>query len=393
MDPEIDALKRELKALQAAHEARTVDTAAFQLQRQALEQRIVERVLANTPSPPPLPPQAGTPYKLLAGIAAAVLVVAAAGYGWTGTPNANQLKIDAAAAERAAPGGQPGAAQIQAMVDKLAQRLKDKPDDAEGWRMLARSYIVLERPGDAVAAYKKAVALNGNDAGLLADYADALAMTKGRDLTGEPLALVQKALQIDPTNLKALALAGSAAFDQKDFAAAVGHWEKLAAAAPPDSPWLPNVRESIAEARRAAGMPVAAAPTPGPGQPPAQTAAANSATVTGTVSLAAALRAQAAPEDTVFVYARAASGPRMPLAIVRKQVKDLPFDFVLDDSTAMSPALRLSGFQSVVVGARVSKSGNAIPQPGDLAGQSAPLAPGAPGAKGLKLEIATVVTP
>ena len=110
--------------------------------------------------------------------------------------------------------------------------------------------------------------------------------------------------------------------------------------------------------------------------------------VSGRVSLSAALAKQASPDDTVFVFARAAQGPRMPLAIVRKQVKDLPFDFTLDDSTAMSPQMKLSNFQQVVVGARISKSGNAMPQPGDLQGISSTVSLGA---TGLKIEIGEVV--
>lgn len=375
MDPEIDALKRELQTLQASYEAGTVDADAYRQQRDTLEKRIVERVMASAP------PVQRAPRKLLAGVAAAVLLVAVAGYAWTGSPSAMSPQAAAAA-------GPPGADQIAAMVGKLEQRLKEQPGDAEGWSMLARSYLVLERPADAVVAYKQAVALRGDDASLLVDYADALAVASGRKLAGEPMALVDKALKIDPNNLKALALAGSAAFEQKDFAGAVRFWERLAAAAPPGSDFLSRVEAGIAEARQLGGLPppkaVAAASAPAV----AAAVAAAGATVAGTVTLAAGLRSQAAPDDTVFVYARAAEGPRMPLAIVRKQVKDLPFDFQLDDSSAMSPATKLSAFPRVVITARISKSGNAVPQAGDLAGQTDAVALGA---RGLKIEISKPV--
>jgi cytochrome c-type biogenesis protein CcmH len=114
---------------------------------------------------------------------------------------------------------------------------------------------------------------------------------------------------------------------------------------------------------------------------PAPSAAPGKTTVAGTVTLAPALASKASPEDTVFVFARAAEGPRMPLAIVRKQVKDLPITFQLDDSTAMTPAMKLSNYPQVIVGARISKSGNAMPQPGDLQGLSQPVALGASGLK------------
>jgi cytochrome c-type biogenesis protein CcmH len=142
---------------------------------------------------------------------------------------------------------------------------------------------------------------------------------------------------------------------------------------------LQPLRNSIAEARRLAGM----AP------PPAGAAAsAAAAQVAGSVSLAPALKDRVSPEDTVFIFARAAEGPRVPLAILRKRVADLPLAFTLDDSLAMSPAARLSGAARVIVGARVSKSGNAMAQPGDLQGLSAPVPVGT---NDLRIEIADVV--
>jgi len=380
MDSDLEALRRQLQQLQALRDSGTLGVDAYGTARAALEQRIVEQVMKAPPATPRLP------RGLLLGVAATVLVVASGGYLWKGTPQ--YATLAAAVPAAAAPGGI-GPEQILALVDKLAQRLKENPDDAEGWGMLGRAYVVLGRHPEALPAYRKALALRKDDASLLADTADALAVVNGRKLAGEPLALVRHALKIDPNHLKALSLAGTAAFEAKDYAGAAEQWERVLTVAPSDSPFLPRVRESIAEARALGGMPAAtstaAAPAPAP-----VAAAAPGTSVSGTVTLAASLRAKAAPDDTVFVYARAAEGPRMPLAIVRKQVKDLPFDFVLDDSTAMSPATKLSSQARVIVSARVTKSGNAAPQPGDLAGQSAPLALGA---QGLKLEISQVVGP
>ncbi len=413
MAPDLDALRRQLQQLKELHDSGTLTADAYATARSALEARIVEQVMqspAPTGSAAPSPPAAAAtaaatavarpplPRGLLLSVAASVLVLAVGGYLWKGSPQlATATGVQAAAAAAASSPHAVGDEQILAMIDKLALRLKDKPDDGEGWGMLARSYVVMGRHADAMPAYRKALALRSEDANLLSDAADALAVANGRDLAGEPLAMVQKALKIDPANLKALSLAGTAAFNTKDYAGAARHWERLLSAAPPDSPYLQQVRESIDEARSLAGMPPAAAAPAGqlPVQAQAQTtapaaAAAPSASVSGTVSLAASLRAKADPEDTVFVFARAAEGPRMPLAIVRKQVKDLPFDFVLDDSTAMSPATRLSTQSRVIVAARITKSGNAAPQPGDLAGQGQPLALGA---RGLKIEISQVVGP
>lgn len=319
--------------------------------------------LPETPAPRP----SG---RLLIALSACVLGLAIAGYAWKGSPRLKPAPTAAAAAPDAEE--QSARLQIEAMVDKLAQRLKDKPDDATGWLMLGRSYSVLGRVDDALPAYAKAVALRGNDATALADYADALATKNGGQATPESDAIVARALAAEPTHLKALALAGTSAFERADYAAAVRHWEKMAQGLPPDSPDAPRLQASLTEARKRGGL---AAPTVSAA---ASSAPAN-ASVSGTVTLSPALVGKASPTDTVFIFARAAQGPRMPLAVFRAQVKDLPINYKLDDSMAMAPNARISGAAQVIVGARISKSGNAIPQPGDLAGESAPVAPGASG--------------
>jgi cytochrome c-type biogenesis protein CcmH len=226
----------------------------------------------------------------------------------------------------------------------------------------------MKRLPDAVRAYEQAVKRIPDNPKLLADYADAVAATQN-SIEGKPLELVERALKIDPTHWKALALAGTAAFDRKDYKLAVDYWERLRAALPPNSEMLRSVEASIDEAKTAGGITTAtasAAPPPG-----------KQATITGTVNLSAALNGKATPNDTVFVFARAAQGPRMPLAILRKQVKDLPTQFSLDDSMAMTPEMKISNFDEVVVGARISKSGSAAPQAGDLEGFSKPVKIGA----------------
>lgn len=257
---------------------------------------------------------------------------------------------------------------IEGMVARLAARMKDDPTDAKGWAMLGRSYVVLDRYPEAAEAYGNAVKHSPPNAQLLADYADALAMANGRNLLGEPERLIAQALKIDPDNVKALLLAGTVAFEKHDFKLAIAHWERLLKAVPPDSDLAVSIRDGIADAHKLAGTKPAAAQT----APPA-------ARVSGTARLAPALAAKAAPGDTVFVFARAVDGPRIPLAVARKQVRELPATFALDDSMAMSPAARLSDHKQVVIGARVSKSGNPVAQPGDLEGLSAPVAVGATG--------------
>jgi len=254
----------------------------------------------------------------------------------------------------------PSAAQVEAMVERLAARLRENPDDVNGWKLLGRSYGVMGRYAEAADAYAKAAVRAPRDAQLLADFADVLAMARGQSLQGEPEQLALRALEIEPANLKALALVGSAAFERKDYAGAAAWWERMLAHVEPGSEDARSIQQNVAEARSLAKDKPTQKPTA-------------SAGVRGTVSLAPKLKEKAAPEDTVFVFARAAEGPPMPLAVARVRVRDLPYRFVLDDSMAMSPAMKLSAFPKVVVAARVSKSGTATAQPGDLQGASAPV--------------------
>ncbi len=369
----IDDLKRQLRQLDdQARPGKAPDPKARD-ERMRLERELLDLVMQAGASPPASAPRPSS--RLLAGVVAFVLVLAVAGYAWHGNPGAARSTPPAA---EQAPGMQ--ADQVAAMVRKLEDRLKTQPDDVEGWTMLGRSYSVLGRYAEAAAAYKRVLALRPDDAQAHADQADALAMAAGRKLAGEPERLIARALELDPKNLKALALAGTIAFDRGDFAAAARHWEDAVGVGEPGSDLVRNLQAGIGEARARGGLPPSAAATasgavPAPARAAAPAApspprAADGGRVAGRVVLAPGLKDKAAPGDTVFVFARAADGPRMPLAILRKQVKDLPFDFVLDDALAMSAAMRISSATQVVVGARISKSGNAVAQPGDLQGAS-----------------------
>lgn len=324
---------------------------------------------------------------LLGSLAVLMLAVAVGGYTWLGAPEHLALSPESARQAQQAPTPQ----QIDAMLEKLAKHLQEKPDDVAGWSLLARSYVSLGRVAEAEDAFKKALAVQPDNPDLLADYADLLASKTG-SLDGEPTALVMRALKADPNHLKALALAGTVAFNQKEYKAAVIAWEKALQAAPPDHPFAPLLRDGVAQARQLGNLPAGAtaAAKPQAADGGKAVAATGAARVSGTVSLAPALAAKASPDDTVFVFARAAGegAPRMPLAILRKQVRDLPFEFSLDDSLAMSPAAKLSSTPRVIVGARISKSGSATPQSGDLLGTVGPVDVGV---VGLKVEIGEVL--
>ena len=252
------------------------------------------------------------------------------------------------------------AEQINAMVEGLAERLRNNPQDADGWRMLGRSYVALGRYQDAIVALDRAVAMIPNDPDLLADYADALAMTSGQTLEGKPLEMVRRALKLDPNHEKSLWLAGTAAYNEGNYPGAIAYWNRLLKQMSPGSKESQQVKSIIAEAQD-----LAAGKTPAP---VAESTAAATAKVAGVVSLSPDLAGKAAPGDTVYIFAKAAQGPPMPLAAFRAQVKDLPIQFNLDDSMAPTPMAHLSDFSQVIVGARISKSGNPMPQSGDLQG-------------------------
>jgi cytochrome c-type biogenesis protein CcmH len=352
--------------------------------RRELERRLLEDA-ASAAQPVKAAPR--TRYAALV-VGVTIPVVAGMLYMVTGTPGA--LDVERVAAEQSHAMDRQ---QMEELVERLAQKLREsKEPNAEGWAMLARSYNSMGRFEDAVAAYKTALKAGPPDARLLADYADALAMVQGRTLAGEPEKLIQQALRLDPQNVKALALAGTVAFDKKNYREAAAHWEKILAVVPPESETAQAIKGSIVEARSLAGLPADAPAAPAQaGQAQAQPAAAKAsvgASVAGEVRLDPSLASRIAPNDTVFIFARPANGSRMPLAVVRKTVSELPTQFVLNDAMAMSPDSKLSAHSEVVVGALVTKTGSAMAQSGDLEGTSKPVKVGA---AGMVVTINTVV--
>ncbi len=252
-------------------------------------------------------------------------------------------------------------AEINKMVEGLAEKMKNNPDDAQGWLMLGRSYKFQQQYPKAVDAFANAYRLLGDQAEVMLLYADAIAYANDKKLAGKPTELVFKALALEPDNMTALWLGGMAKVQQGDVVNAIKLWKKLVALLPPGSESQQEIQALLAKIE--SEQPKAAA----------QPEATQKATVPGIaidiqVSLAPELQKSANPGDTVFIYAQALSGPKMPLAIVRKQVSDLPLTVTLNDSMAMMPNMKLSNFPKVKLLARISKSGNAVSQSGDLIG-------------------------
>ncbi len=369
-------LKDQLAELEAERARGAIGEQQYVATKADLQQRVLEESRAEPGVQAPQPSRLGR--LTAAAVVVVVPVLAAVTYVRLGDPSAFNPLVRQGADVAA---HQFSGDEMASMVERLAERLEREPDNANGWSTLARTYYQMGRFDKAAAAYEKLVALVPNEASLWADYADALAMTQGREIAGKPMELVNRALQLDPLQWKALAMAGTEAFNRKDYGSAVALWEKLQGSLPADAPMKQQLTGSIREARERGGLPQVAAAAPAAAAPSAPSApsegkpsaATADARVTGTVSLAAQLRDRVAPDDSVFIFARAAEGPRMPLALMRVAVKDLPKAFALDDTMAVAPQFKLSNFNEVVIGARVSKSGNAMPQSGDLEGESKPV--------------------
>lgn len=287
-----------------------------------------------------------------------------------------------------------GHAEINSVVDNLVARLQDNPEDIEGWVMLGRTYAIMGKFQEASATYGKLVEMIPDNAQLLSDYADVLAMTNNGSLIGRPAELINQALSVDPEYPKALALAGTVEFEKENYEQAANYWQKLLGLIPQDSQLATSVSNSIDQAKSLAikgkeGQPVQLAQNSKitsdlpheAAQAVSETAAAGDsndpAKISGKVAISSDLINKISPNDVLFVFARAKTGPKMPLAILRLSAKDLPTTFSLDDDMAMTPTMKMSSFPEVVIGARVSKSGQAVPSSGDLEGFSQPVKLGA----------------
>ena len=358
----------------------------YRVAREELERRLLE----ETGSMEIAVPTGGNVVRLrLVALALGILIPTISGvlYWTLGDPAAmTHTNVSAMSSPQTSDEAQQMAEGLNVLIDRLKKKLEENPSDAVGWTLLARSYMAMERYNEAVPIFDKAVKLNPDDANLLADYADALAVHQGRKLEGRPEALIQKALKLDPNNVKALMLSGTVAFNRQNFGEAVKDWEHALANLPSetDPESTEQLTASIGEAKRRMGggapLMMAANRAPStPEKPAAASKAGGGRAITGKVVLGPGMAGKGSPTDTLFVFAKDPSGPPMPVSIVRASRQDLPFTFRLDDSTSPMPSRKLSDIESVVIVARLSKSGKAMPESGDLEGMSQPIKPGTEG--------------
>ena len=252
-------------------------------------------------------------------------------------------------------------AEINKMVTRLAEKMQDNPDNGQGWLMLGQSYRALEQYPKAVEALANAYRLLGDKPEVMLLYADALANANDKNLIGKPSELIAKVLALEPDNMEALWLGGMAKAQSGEDQAAYDTWKKLLGLLPPSSEGQKQIQGLLDQL-------VAEKPNVIVDNKSSKPAVANGVEVKVAVDMTAELKATAKPNDTVFIYAQALSGPKMPLAIARKIVSELPVTVTLNDSMAMMPNMKLSNFPKVKLLARVSASGNAMPQAGDLIG-------------------------
>ncbi len=241
--------------------------------------------------------------------------------------------------------------------------------DSRFWENSAQVYLQSQRPDAAIQAYQRAISLSGDTTASLLGQAHAAAMLQRGSLEGEPAVLIQRALAAEPNNPQVQIWSGLLSLQRGEYDRAINYWERVMQTMPADAPQRTDIVAMIEQAKQQkSGNLAATTETPSPA-----TAATQNTQLRVRVELSKTLAAQTQPGDTVFILARAVSGPRMPLAIIQKQVKELPVTITLDDSTAMSPELRLSAFKEVKVVARISRSGQAMPQTGDLFGEAGPV--------------------
>ena len=278
---------------------------------------------------------------------------------------------------------------LDQMIADLERRVRGNPDDGEAWMMLAGARKFRGQPAEANQAFEEALRRVPPNARLLAEFAESLALTRDGRFDGRPIGLLDQALRLDPDDPKAIALMGAAQFQAGNLPAARGYLRRLLDSMPPDQQQRDALRDVLAriDARIAAGD---GAPSPTDATATSRAATTGAESLSGRVELDPALIERAKAARTLFVVARSPTGPRVPFAVQRIDNPSLPLDFRLDDSLAMDPSRRLSGADQVVIEVRLSASGNAIRQPGDLFGESKIVRPGE---QGLSLRINQVVQP
>jgi len=368
--------RSQIQDLDREHESGHIGQEEWQQSRDELSLRLLEDTSASDDPVAKIE----KPAMWTAVVLALALPLSAMGlYIWLGQPEALDPMATSRTMDPNSAKADPN--ELAQMAEGLAKKLQAKPDNLQGWVMLGRTYRSLENYDKAIKAYDRALVLSADD-DLRLERVEVMAMQRQGNFEGEPWQVIRDILQKDPQNFGALLMAGSASYAHAKYADALKYWQQARAPLTPDNPDVAGLDEAIGAVQQKLGLPVSKP------EVSKSNAAVSGLNLTGQVSLSAALKSKASPTDVVFVYATPTNGERMPLAVFKSTVAQLPLSFTLDDSSAMTPERKLSAAGYVLVKVRVSKSGNAIPQSGDLVGSMGPVKVGT---QGLKLEIKDLV--
>ena len=331
--------REELDKLEAEHQAGVINSVDYEIAHAEMRQRLFQDTIVEDDRE-----VAGSTKKTAIGLCIFIVVLSSGLYFSLGDV------VRVAQKNSETPVTQEG---VEKMVAEFAIKMEKDPSNLKGWAMLARSYRILGRNEDAAKAYARAGDFINSDPQLLADYADVLATNADGNFAGKPLQLINQALKLDPDNLMALWLSGTAAYSSGNYKAAVQTWEKLAKQIPADTDEARAIQGSIAEARSKGGLSSQA------------TASVAGKSISGKIELSPDLKSKIKPGDIVMVIARK-PGERMPVAVLKVAASDFPMSFTLNDSLAMNPSAPLSQLSEASIEVRISKTGMAKPEAGDL---------------------------
>jgi cytochrome c-type biogenesis protein CcmH len=331
--------REELDKLEAEHTTGVITSTDYEIAHAEMRQRLFQDTIEEDDQE-----VAGSSKKTAIGLCIFIILISSGLYFSLG----DFVRVAERSAEQ--PVTQEG---VEKMVAEFAAKMEKDPSNLEGWAMLARSYRIMGRNQDAAKAYARAGNFIDSDPQLLADYADVLAANANGSFVGKPLQLINQALKLDPNNLMALWLSGTVSYNSGNYKAAVKTWEKLVNQMPPDTDDARAIQGSIAEARFKGGL------------APSAPVASSAKLISGTIELSADLKSKMKPGDTVLVIARK-PGERMPVAVLRVPAADFPMSFVLNDALAMNPSAPLSQLSEASIEVRISKTGMAKPEVGDL---------------------------
>jgi cytochrome c-type biogenesis protein CcmH len=370
----LDIFRNQLSELERDRNEGSLGEADFEQARSELQRRLLEEIQSETVAQERTGRSGGR--KTALGLLVAIPLAAAAGYALLGKPQAFEPMH---AQARVSP------QQIEDLLAKLVEKLKVNPGDTKGWVMLARSYKALGRYAESAEAYSHGGELVDSEPMLLADYAEVLGQVNGGSLAGKPGELIARALKINPDESQALYLAGVAASDRKDYPAVAEYWGRLLLQLEPDSEETKSMEAAVEKAREIVAQMNGTTGANKSGKPSAASVVpANAENISGKVVLSGKLANQAGPDDVLFLFARPDEGSRMPLAVMRLRVGDLPFSYRLDDSMALPGGQKISEFKTVSIEARVARAGKAQSSSGDLFGSIKGVKPGS---KNVKLVI------